>query len=66
MGGNFDDRWTGPHEVVEKLSKGRYFLKTKEGKVLMKLYNGALLKDHLQPKGSNCMYTLILKSICNR
>lgn len=56
MGGKLDDRWTGPYEVVEKLSKGRYCLKTKEGKVLKKLYNGALLKDHLQPKGSNGMY----------
>ena len=56
MGGKLDDCWTDPYEVMEKLSKGRYCLKTKEGKVLKKLYNGALLKDHLQPKGSNGMY----------
>ena len=30
MGGKLDDRWTGPHEVVEKLSKGCYCLKTKK------------------------------------
>ena len=30
MGGKLDDRWTGPYEVLEKMSKGRYCLKTKE------------------------------------
>ena len=60
MGGKLDDCWTDPYEVMEKLSKGRYCLKTKEGKVLKKLYNGALLKDHLQPKGSNGMYIFYL------
>ena len=60
MGGKLEDRWTGPYEVMEKLSKGRYCLKTKSGKVLKKLYNGALLKDHLQPKGSPGMLILML------
>lgn len=52
MGGKLDTKWTGPYEVIEKLSKGRYCLK-KDGKTLEKLYNGALLKDHLQPKSTN-------------
>ena len=52
MGGKLDDHWTGPYEVIEKLSKGHYYLKAVEGKVLKKLYNGALLKDHLEQKGS--------------
>ena len=51
MGGKLDAKWTGPYEVVEKFSKGRYRLK-KDGKTLKKLYTGDLLKDHLQPKST--------------
>ena len=63
MGGKLDEKWTGPYKVVEKLSKGRYRLKTNKAKLLKKLYNGALLKDHVASKSPaglwycNCVYT---------
>ena len=49
MGGKLEEKWDGPYEIVEKLSKGRYQLKSSKGTVLKKLYNGALLKEFLSP-----------------
>lgn len=49
MGGKLDAKWKGPYVVLEKLSKGRYRLKSQTGTVLKKLYNGALLKDYRKP-----------------
>ena len=47
MGGNLDEKWDGPYKILEKLSKGRYQLKSSKGKLLKKPYNGALLKEFL-------------------
>ena len=48
MGGKLDEKWDGPYEIVEKLTKGRYQLKSLKGGILKKLYNGALLKDYFE------------------
>ena len=39
MGGKLDSKWDGPYTVNEKLSKGRYHLRSKHGVVLKKLYS---------------------------
>ena len=49
MGGKLEKMWLGPYEVVESLSKGRYTLKSSDGSILKKAYNGVLLKEYLQP-----------------
>ena len=49
MGGKLEKKWLGPYEVVESLSKGRYTLKSSDGSILKKAYNGVLLKEYLQP-----------------
>ena len=35
--------------VEEIVGKGRYQLKSKDGKVMKKLYNGVLLKEYYSP-----------------
>ena len=47
MGGKLDKKWASPYEIVEKLSKERYQLKSSKGKLLKKLYNGSLLREFL-------------------
>ena len=47
MGGKLDKKRASPYEIVEKLSKERYQLKSSKGKLLKKLYNGALLREFL-------------------
>ena len=46
MGGKLDDTWRGPYTISSVIGKGRYQLKSKDGKVLKKLYNGVLLKSY--------------------
>ena len=41
-----DCTWKGPYIVKEIVGKGRYQLESSSGKVLKKLYNGALLKEY--------------------
>ena len=48
MGGKMDEKWTGPYEVVESLSRGCYKLKATSGKVL-KSYNSHLLMEYMEP-----------------
>ena len=47
MGGKLDDTWRGSYTISSVIGKGRYQLKSKDGKVLKKLYNGILLKSYL-------------------
>ena len=49
MGGKMDSVWKEPYTVEEIVGKGRYQLKSKDGKVLKKLYNGVLLKEYYSP-----------------
>ena len=49
MGGKMDSVFKGPYTVEEIVGKGRYQLKSKDGKVLKKLYNGVLLKEYYSP-----------------
>ena len=49
MGGKMDEKWAGPYEVVESLSRGCYKLKATNGKVLKKSYNSHLLKEYMEP-----------------
>ena len=49
MGGKMDEKWNGPYIVAEKLSKGRYQLRSQDGFVLKKLYSSFLLKEYLEP-----------------
>ena len=46
MGGKMDLTWKGPYTIQKMVGKGRYQLKTKNGQVLKKLYNGILLKEY--------------------
>ena len=46
-GGGMDCIWKGPYKEV--VGKGRYQLKSKDGRVLKKLYNGVLLKEYHSP-----------------
>ena len=48
MGGKLDEKWDGPYEIVEKLTRGRSRLKSLKGGILKKLYNSALLKDYFE------------------
>ena len=49
MGGKLDSKWDGPYTIEEKLSKGRYRLRSKQGVVLKKLYSSCLLKEYFEP-----------------
>ena len=49
IGGKMDSVWKEPYTVEEIVGKGRYQLKSKDGKVLKKLYNGVLLKEYYSP-----------------
>jgi hypothetical protein len=49
MGGKMDPKWLGPYTVVEKLSKGRYCLKSAADKHLKKLYSSNVLKEYYEP-----------------
>ena len=57
MGGKLDETWKGPYiiEEIHDKAKGRYRyrLKSRNGKVLKKLYNGILFKEFYSPSGSN-------------
>lgn len=44
MGGKLDSRWIGPYVVSEKLAKGQYRLKNKDGNVLQKIHSAILLR----------------------
>ena len=44
-----DPKWLGPYTVVEKLSKGRYRLKSAADKHLKKLYSSNVLKEYYEP-----------------
>ena len=48
-GGEMDCTWKGPYTIKEVVGKGRYQLKSKDGRVLKKLYNGVLLKEYHSP-----------------
>lgn len=54
MGGKMDPKWLGPYVIEEKVSKGRYKISSKTGKVLKKLYSSCLLKEykHSSAKGN--------------
>ena len=41
-----DCTWKGPYTIKEVVGKSRYQLKSKDGRVLKKLYNGVLLKEY--------------------
>ena len=49
MGGKLEAKWKGPYEVIQAMSKRRYQLKAESGKIMSKLYHGALIKDYMQP-----------------
>ena len=49
MWGKMDCTWKGPYTIKEVVGKGRYQLKSKDGRVLKKLYNGVLLKEYHSP-----------------
>ena len=50
MGGKLEAKWKGPYEVIQAMSKGRYQLKAESGKIMSKLYHGALIKAYMQPQ----------------
>ena len=49
MGGKLESKWDGPYKIEEKLSKGRYRLRSKQGVLLKKLYSSCLLKEYFEP-----------------
>ena len=62
MGRKLDKKWLGPYEVAESLSKGFYRLKSSDGSILKKVYNGFLLIEYLQSFVVGifaCVYTLL-------
>ena len=50
MRGKLETKWKGPYEVIQAMSKGRYQLKAESGKIMSKLYHGALIKAYMQPE----------------
>ena len=60
MGGKLEAKRKGPYEVIQAMSKGCYQLKAESGKIMSKLYHGALIKAYMQPQITDIQNLLLM------
>ena len=70
-GGKLDDKWLGPYFIHEKISKGRYKIRSRDGNVRKQIYSSCLLKKCYQQSQvqrtvhNDCMIIVIYYIVTN-